>query len=82
MKLPFPQEIICRINKFTGSPTATLIKTHVYKSNVDWDIYDRLVYKYSIYKSLCYKKKRCILPLSSFNESNEPTLDMIINYLS
>lgn len=52
MKLSLPYEIICQINKFIGSPTAPLIPPYR-PSRINWEKYDRILYKYRIYRMLC-----------------------------
>lgn len=67
MKLPFPQEIICAINKYSGSPTASLVPPYR-QTNVNWDKYDKLLHKYRTYRMLCYKHGICISSFQIFND--------------
>ena len=62
MKLELPYDVICIINKFTGSSTAHSIPTYC-PSKRNWIQYDRLLYKYRIYRMLCYDLE---LPFKSF----------------
>lgn len=78
MKLALPYDIICRINKFIGSPTANLIPSYC-PSKRNWFQYDRIVNKYRIYIMLCYKRELQFKPFYIFTqEFMEAILDLNI----